>query len=82
MPQRDSFSQSTSPFLQDMYSIGQFPPPLDSRRQDYHLAVATEEECHIILYFDRAANTGDTKDIQFTVIALATSAEFYEESKK
>lgn len=50
-----------------MYSIGQFPLPLDSS-QEYHLAVATEEEGHNILHFDRAAITGDTKEILFTVI--------------
>ena len=50
-----------------MYSIGQSPPPLDSI-QDYQLVMATEEEGHTFLHFQRAANTGDAKDIQFTVI--------------
>ena len=66
----NSPSQSTAnhfDFAQDMYSIGQSPPPLDSS-QDYHLVMATEEEGHTFLHFQRAANTGDAKDIQFTVI--------------
>ena len=80
VPQRVSLSQSTSPFLQDMYSIGQSPTPFDSS-QDYHLVMATEEDGHTIFHFERAANTGNTKDIQFTVIVLASLAKFYEESK-
>ena len=46
--------------------MGQSPPPLDSS-QDYNLTMATEEEGHTILHIERAGNTGDTKDIQFTV---------------
>ena len=49
-----------------MYSLGQSPPPLDSS-QDYNLIMATEEEGHTILHIERAANTGDIKDIQFSV---------------
>lgn len=73
--------QRTFPFPQDMYSTGQSPPRVDCN-QDYLLGMATEEEGRTILHFERAANTGDAKDIQFTVIVLASLAEFYEESEK
>ena len=64
-----------------MYSTGQSPPHVGSS-QDYHLVMATEEEGRTILHFERGANTGDAKDIEFTVIVLASLAEFYEESEK
>lgn len=46
--------------------MGQSPPPLDSS-QDYNLIMATEKDGHTILHVERAGNTGDAKDIQFTV---------------
>ena len=60
-----------------MYSTGQSPPLVDSS-QDYLLIMATQEEGR----FERAANTGDAKDIQFTVIVLGSLGEFYEEIEK
>ncbi|CAH3024251.1 unnamed protein product, partial [Porites evermanni] len=59
-----SYQTKLSLLLQHMFSTGQSSPHVDSS-QDYHLVMTTEEEGYTILHFERAANTGDAKDILF-----------------
>ena len=57
-----------------MYSTDQSPPPVDSS-QDYHLVMAKEDKGRTIFHVERAANTGDAKDIQFTVTSSCISCQ-------
>ena len=58
-------------FSQDFFTGGQFQPPKDSQ-QDYNLIHMENQNGIFIMTFERKRDTGDSKDVQFTVSHFTT----------